>query len=434
MSKYFTSEVINTFINNGIRVIFSPIQIIIISIFLTQELMGFWYTFNSLAAITLIVDAGFTNIITQFSSHEFAFLYWEDGEIKGNEINVNRLYSLFSFSIKWAVNSILIAIPIIFLIGYFSFNDLTTKINWLIPWILFMIGIFINFILNVIFAFFEGCNLLPLIQKFRTLYSIIQIVLSMIFLTFKFDLLSLSLSIIFSSFVSLLLLLLNRSKFLKLVSLKNSNLFLWTKEIIPLFKKYLASWIGGYLSFNLFTYLSFNFINAEFAGKVGFSFNLISSIYSLSCAWLYISVPKINKLNAIKDWKSMLVLIKTSILSSLISYSLIVLIFLISLTFLGDFKIIQDRLLPTNSILILIFAYGFQIVIYGISIYLRSFKEEPLMYFSLFSGIFIVFMTTIILLFLNKNYIFSGFLLSFVILMPWILVILKSKMKLLSNI
>ena len=53
---------------------FWPLILLSIPFFLTPEVQGFWYTFISLAALSVLADLGFSNIILQFSAHEFAFL------------------------------------------------------------------------------------------------------------------------------------------------------------------------------------------------------------------------------------------------------------------------------------------------------------------------------------------------------------------------
>ncbi|MBT6902530.1 MAG: hypothetical protein HOA32_16150, partial [Nitrospina sp.] len=51
-----------------------PVTLYLISIYLSPEIQGFYYTFLSLIALQSFVELGFYIVITQFASHEWASL------------------------------------------------------------------------------------------------------------------------------------------------------------------------------------------------------------------------------------------------------------------------------------------------------------------------------------------------------------------------
>ena len=51
-----------------------PITLYLISLYLTPEMQGFYYTFLSLVALQVFIELGFYVVITQFASHEWAHL------------------------------------------------------------------------------------------------------------------------------------------------------------------------------------------------------------------------------------------------------------------------------------------------------------------------------------------------------------------------
>ena len=140
-------DVLYSLFNSISRLLTGPLLILFISIYLTPEAQGYWFTFSSLAALSVFADLGFTTIVSQFSSHEFAYLNLsEDGYFIGDGEKINKFASLLKFVISWATKVSIIAFPIIILIGFITFNDKNENINWMIPWFLYIIGSSFNFI------------------------------------------------------------------------------------------------------------------------------------------------------------------------------------------------------------------------------------------------------------------------------------------------
>ena len=72
-----------------------PVTLFLISIYLSPEMQGFYYTFLSLIALQSFVELGFSIVITQFASHEWANLEMDrERRIKGDLPALSRLISL----------------------------------------------------------------------------------------------------------------------------------------------------------------------------------------------------------------------------------------------------------------------------------------------------------------------------------------------------
>src|SRR5574341_2519934 len=111
-------DVFFTSLNQFWKLISGLVTMVLIPLFLTKEAQGYWFTIMSLAALVMLADLGFSTIITQFAAHEFAFLRLDDQGITGSEQHLNRLSTFFVFSVKWALGVLLIAFPVITLIGF----------------------------------------------------------------------------------------------------------------------------------------------------------------------------------------------------------------------------------------------------------------------------------------------------------------------------
>ena len=87
----YKRDVFSTFLNQGWRIISGPLVLLCIPYFLSAIDQGYWYTFISVAALSVLADLGFSNIILQFSAHEFAFLSFQDNNlINGDSEHLNK--------------------------------------------------------------------------------------------------------------------------------------------------------------------------------------------------------------------------------------------------------------------------------------------------------------------------------------------------------
>ena len=64
-------DVFSTFLNQGWRIISGPFVLLCIPYFLSAMEQGYWYTFISVAALSVLADLGFSNIILQFCSNKY---------------------------------------------------------------------------------------------------------------------------------------------------------------------------------------------------------------------------------------------------------------------------------------------------------------------------------------------------------------------------
>ena len=113
-----------------------PITLYFISLFISAEVQGFYYTFLSLVALKSFLELGFYIVVTQFASHEWARLSLDDaGFIAGDEKARQRLISLGRLIFKWYA---VISAVFIFAVGAVGFMFLSNSpdigIIWKTPW------------------------------------------------------------------------------------------------------------------------------------------------------------------------------------------------------------------------------------------------------------------------------------------------------------
>ena len=118
-----------------------PITLYLISLYLTPEMQGFYYTFLSLVALQVFIELGFYVVITQFASHEWAHLSFDDsGSIIGDPAALSRLVSLGRLVFKWYAVASGLFIIFIGIIGYYFLSSKTSfGIVWELPWLIFIL-------------------------------------------------------------------------------------------------------------------------------------------------------------------------------------------------------------------------------------------------------------------------------------------------------
>jgi hypothetical protein len=402
---------------------------VLIPLFLTKETQGYWFTIMSLAALVMLADLGFSTIITQFAAHEFAFLRFDGNEITGSEQHLNRLATFFVFSAKWALGILLIAFPIISIIGYLFLSQKNGAVKWVLPWLVYMLGAGLTFFNNSLLCFFEGCNLVGPIQRIRMIISIITFFIMWLGLVFHLFLHALSISLLLSALTGLYIIWRGFGRHIRTFwDISKRYAYSWKEKFIKLQWRYAISWASGYFIFQMYTPIMFHFYGPVEAGKVGLSITLWMAVFSISNSWIYAIVPRLNIHISKKRWKELDVLFYKHLLFASITFLLGALtVYVVMSIFRGRLEIL-NRLADNTTLLFLGSAWFLQIIVNALAVYLRSHKKEPLVIPSFVSAIYIVIGTIVCAKYLPAEYFFLGYLSSYVWGLPWVLYIfIKNK-------
>lgn len=425
-----TRDVIYSLSNSLWRLISGPVTLIFIPLFISPVVQGYWFSFNSLGALAMLADLGFTTIVGQFSAHEFAHLRINSAtrELEGDQLYLKRISSLFRFVLKWAFTVSMISIPIILSIGIYMFSNKSQNVNWLIPWIIFVMVSGINFTLSSVLSFLEGCNQVAEIQQNRIISTITATISTWVFLASGFDLYSLALTSLIGSILNVLLLIYKFKNIIaQLIQCKIVEKLNWRSDFLNLLWKYAISWSSGYFLFQIYTPLSFSFHGPIFAGKVGISMSLTLAMYSISYVWIYVSTPKFNMLASLKKWNSMDKLLSKTLILSIITFIIGIVFVSILFYFFADKIPMLSRFLGQIPITILFFAWFLQIPIGAIAVYLRAHKQEPMVWVSLAGAIFTAVSTYFLSKYASSDYLFLGIFIANLAILPVTIYILKSK-------
>lgn len=419
-------DLLNTGLSQIYRLVSGPMMLLFIPLFLTQEEQGYWYTFTSLAALAIFADLGFSNIILQFAAHEFAFLrFKKNGEIEGDYVHLHKLADFFRFSVKWLGVIVSIVFPLIILYGFYFINlKEDENITWRIPWIIYAFSSAIVFIYSSLLYFFEGCNSVAKVELIRFKISVITSVITLLSLFFEIKLYALAFSLMISFLYGLYMLYKNFNIAMKqLWNMSKIQYYSWKKEFFNLIWRYALSWCSGYFIFQLFVPFSFNYYGSIFAGKVGLSMSVWTAAMSISNIFLVSKTPFLNILISKKQWNEIDILLKNIFIKSLGIYITGIIIYYIIYDILYDKFFVFQRLLDIHLMIISAVCWLLHLIVNTIAVYLRAHKKEPLMYISILWGIYVFLSTFFIVNNYSCDYLFLGFLTSFIFVLPTVMYI-----------
>ena len=376
-------------IGRGISLISQPITIFFIGRFLSSTEQGFYYTFANIISLNIFLELGLGTILTQFASHEFAYLNWNRGSLEGASYSLSRLLSLGRKTFIWysvmAVIFTLLIIPVG--INFFKANHNDEQVHYVTPWICLVLFSAVNLILYAFTSILEGCARVSDVQLMKLIQSLIANACIWILLFTGMGLFAAAAL----AFVQVILTFCwIRWKYWPLIrqiiffDKSIINQISWKHEIIPLQWKIGLSWISGYIIFQAVNPMLFKYRGPIEAGQMGMSMSISNLAAVIGMAWLTTKVPGygslINqgKINLLKQSvkKNTIMAIFVAGFSSIF----ILIALMIVIKFKPDFG---KRILPVSSIFILIISSLINIFINSLAAYLRAFKKEPFLISSL---------------------------------------------------
>lgn len=395
-----------------------PISLIFIISCLTPEEQGLWYTFLSLGALTVFAEMGFTGIISQFVSHEYAHLKERNGFFSGNIEARDKLVSLIRYSLKFYLLIIPFAILILLFVGKYFLIDVNRNIFLL--WMVFSITGGFQLLISLFQAIIQGFDKIALVQKNIFIGSLILPLVSWTLLYFGFGISTLVIANIVSIILMLSLLYLKTKKiFFQISKHKIKTHYTWFNEIVKLQWKYAVSWIAGYFIFQFMTPMIYRNEGVVLAGQFGMTLGLIKNISSISGSWLETKVPKLNMLVAHKDRIALDNMFGKNALIGFIIFFFISTLFLFIIYFVNLYQFHADRFLSLHLVSLLILLEVPNIITGYLAKYLRAHKAEPFYGISVLMGALFFFIISL----LNNEHVGIAKVLVYLNIVNWFVIL-----------
>ena len=375
------------------------VSVFIYTTCISKEEQGYLYTFNSVMAIKVFFELGFTGIITQYVAHEHAHLKWaEDGiSLLGEDKYKSRLSSLLHFCVKWYTIIALIYFVALQVSGisFFSTFGKDDNVSWKIPWMFISFFSAFGLFQAPFYSFTRGLGLVKEMAEMGFYVTIVGTIVSWACFLNGFSLYS----IIISSFITTIYSIYYyfHHKLFKVIvgiwRIKVTEKVSYMKEIFPFQWRIAISWISGYFIFNFMNPVVFATSGAVAAGQMGMTVNILNQIRGFSMAWIGTKVPLMSRLIALKDYLQLDRMFKKTVLQELfVAVSLLSLfwlcIFILRFSQLEiNGRILAERFLDYLPMLLMTIPVIAQMLNDNLATYLRCHKQEPYLFKAICVGL-----------------------------------------------
>jgi len=360
------------------------VTVILIGTFFSRDVQGFYYTFASILALRSFFELGFSIVITNVSSHEWARLKLDErGGIVGKPEARSRLISLGRLIFRWYAAA---AVLFIVLVGaggtwFLGLSAEAQEVTWQSPWLVLVV---LNGLLLWTLPFvslLEGCNQVANVNRFRLIQAVCANACVWSVVLLEGELWAAVAASAARLAVDLYLLGWRYRRFFRpFLADSLTERIDWRTEVWPMQWRLAAGAAVSFFGFSLFTPVLFHYDSAEVAGQMGMTWAVLSTLQMGALSWVQTRVPTFGKLIVERRYAEL-----DSLFARLLSVSLAVLatggIAVCGLVWILD--IVQHPfaqrllpLLPTGLFLLALLLYQ---IPHCQSLYLRAHKQEPLL-------------------------------------------------------
>jgi hypothetical protein len=284
------------------------VTVALIARFLSPAEQGYYYTFGSLVALQIVFELGFSFVILQLASHERAQLSISiDHGISGDPVAHARLASVIQKSVRWySVAAVLMAATLV-PVGFYFFathQNGQAVVAWRVPWCFDALMAALNFQLDPLLSFLEGCGFVAQVARLRLIQSLTGSLLAWIALTSHHGLFAPSMMLLGMAAASVVWLFGQRKLLFGLLRHDSrAHRIQWKQEVWPFQWRIAVSWFSGYFLFSLFNPALFAFRGPVAAGRMGMSLSLANAIQAIAISWVSTKSSPFGTLIARKEYR-----------------------------------------------------------------------------------------------------------------------------------
>jgi hypothetical protein len=368
-----------------------PISMVLIASRFSPELQGYYYTFNSLLALTVFVELGFGTVIQQFASHEWAHLTLDErGAVLGDSSAISRLAHLAKLSFAWYAIAGALAVLCLVPAGYVMFSGQGgAEIQWSAPWILQAIISGLALAVLPAWTILDGCGQMPRTYAARLVMTIVGSVVFWLAILVGVKLwavplvgglgIAMSIGYLWWRYRDFF-----RSVFASIITTRMN----WRHELWPMQWRIALSWLSGYFIFSFFTPVVFRLEGPVSAGQMGMTWAIMTALLQMTVNWVSTKAPAFAALITHRNfaaldslfWRSMRQMLAISLFGGLVIWLGIAGLNAIHSPY-------ADRFLTPFTVAIFLMATLVSIVVGGLAVYLRAHKQEPYLIPSILTGI-----------------------------------------------
>lgn len=370
------------------------VTLLMIGHFLSGEERGYYYTFNNILGLQVLLELGLSFVLLQFASHEKAKLEWEDGLLVGDATAKSRLASLTRLALTYYLVIAVVFFVLVLPIGLVFFQihqPVGSHTVWRGPWMIIVFISACSIVTTPLFSMLQGCGKVKEMALMRLWQTATGSVLLWLALLGHWGLFAMPVvSVVGVAWGVVWLALRYRRWVHDLLSTSGTASLNWRAEVWPLQWKIALSWLSSYLIFQLFNPVLFYFYGPVAAGQMGMSMSVVFALAALGWAWMETRATSFGNLIARRDfgtldqiffpclWQSFTIVVCGSVFFWLINYGLYL-----------THNPWGQRLIGPAPLGLLLAATCVNHIYFAEAVYLRAHKEEPYLVTSVVGGLLI---------------------------------------------
>jgi len=353
------------------------ITAILVTIFLSPEEQGYFFTMGSLLSSYTLLDLGLSSLLIQVSARYFSGLEWgKNGEVSPANIQKSNFLALVHWTVRWytfAGFATLILAPIGY--AYFYFAKTTDHVAWQLPWAAIVLSIAISMPGIGFLAILEGTGRIKATYALRIAHYILGALMAWTLLLSGKGLFAQAMAPVAIAVVVFYWVKTQYGLLIK-ACLHEESSFSWKRDLWPQHKRVAITWFSNYLFLHIPTPVVFYFVGAKAAGQMGLSMTVANVLGAISMSWVTAITPRLTTLVAQGKLVEGRALFRRGLLIALL------LLLLGSIFFVGLAMLVQGNnfavriLSPSHLALLFLVFIGFH-TLNALSIYFRAFKQEP---------------------------------------------------------
>ena len=307
----------------GWQLVSGPVTMLLIALFFTPELQGYYYTFGSVAALASLAELGLYTVLINVASHEWSRLHMDNGgRIAGDSAALSRLASLGRRGVVWYSGAAAVFVAGGGAAGWLLFRQKSTVVNWETPWVALVAISGATLAITPLTAILEGCNQMRVVHRFRAVQAIVGSLVAWIAIARGAGLWTAVAAAAVRLFWEAWLVGITYRRFFRpFLSAPAGPRVSWRAEVWPLQWRMAVQAVTAYFAFNLFTPVLFHFHGEVAAAQMGMTWTALMALAVGAYAWVQTRAPMFGMLVARREFEALdrvflrLVRISTAVLA-----------------------------------------------------------------------------------------------------------------------
>lgn len=281
------------------------ITVLAVTYSLTSAEQGWYYAFQSVAAISILFDFGLSAILVQVTAKEaIGLAAGADGHILGE--GAPRMIGFIKGVQRW-YNYTAAACWLLLPVGMLVFHGRASSLdsNWIWPWGLLVLSISASqFVLPWPFIL-EGLGRIREAYLLRLGQGVVGSLLLWAALFWGAGIYAVAMRPLAMTVVTVAWFALTRPGLLRQIRAGTTAAFAWKEQIARLHGRTAVSWVAGYMLMHLYVPVLFSASGPTVAGRFGLSMTIANTLALFAQSWAASSFPLLAQAAASKDWGRM---------------------------------------------------------------------------------------------------------------------------------